>query len=242
MNVRRIRQHIDNRLNQAINFTQSERVTEKIRDGEFNSRLRRMTLQAILATPGLPDFLYERHIVRPYARIGREVIGAGAHSIALADGTDKVQKVLFETRGKSETEQRAFITELDADQEVSLRHLEPFTLAQSFAIEPDPLHPHQPIVIARQQRVDGISATPIFHGELDGNSKTDEFIAGSHTMLHAERALPDLDGNANVIINDDGLHMIDSLCVREQTTAFNATLTMLEPHFNRIARDRNNSI
>lgn len=216
--MKNLRNHISNRLDHIVAFTHGERARERLASDEFNSRVRRMALVAVMATPGLPEFLYEQRVVSPYRAVGYNVIGLGTSATTLDAQDGTVLKILHKTRNMPEASQRAEIDRLERLQDVSLKYLEQFIPVQEFSIGGDPLSLDKDVVIARQEKVDGRSATPMLRGKEEPTDAFNDFIDAAEKMKNDGVAVPDLLGSSNLLVGKaGGIHLIDTICTVNST-------------------------
>ena len=198
--------HIVDRARMVAAFVNAPEAHERVEN--VKSPINRMVLRAVLATPGLPLFLYRKLISHAYEEAGFRVIGTGTHAVTVLDGDSGVKKFYPESRGMNETKMRALLKRWNDRQDPLLEHLEPFTIPQAFTIESDPLNPNGgPIVASTQELIlarKSISFTDPRWVSPDGQLA--DFIQRSHTMYHTtpEHAVPDIIGSRNVLIGMDG--------------------------------------
>lgn len=205
-----ISDHINSRINQAASFVVQEDALEIINSGELTSKVRALTLRAIIATPGLPEFLYNTRIIAPYRRQGFSVVGTGAHAVALRDGHSAVRKIYPETAAMNIRQKHEHIDLLRYKQSVAQKHLGRFVLPQSFSIEPHPLHESQSVVSASQPLV--VAQGSIRVATAQPHPELDEFTDRSFAMQDEDAALPDVVGNKNLLIcKDRRLILVDPI-------------------------------
>lgn len=94
-----------------------------------------------MATPGLPEFLYNRAYTRRYRATGHEILGVGHHVVTVVDGAHQERKCYRKTAGLSEAKQQRQVATMQRKQGSTLAHLEPFAIPQEFFIQEYPLAP-----------------------------------------------------------------------------------------------------
>jgi len=192
--------YVRRRIDQLSHFVQNPNAREMLAEGTMNP-VRAMVIRAVLATPGLPDFLQERSYISGYRRAGFDVLGTGYHAVTVTDGPAAVKKFYRHTAGLTESEQNGQIKVWDAKQKLALEHLGAYAVPQTFTIESNPLNSAESVVTATQERIESVGAIDIFAPEqnLDG---TQSFIADSYAMQYQSgiAAVPDLFGRNNAVI------------------------------------------
>lgn len=192
------------RLQQVTDFVNDPRALEALAEGRVHP-VRAVVLRAVMATPGLPEFLYNQAYTRRYQAAGHEILGIGYHAVTVADGPNQVRKFYRHTAGQSEAEQRQHVALLQQKQASTLAHLEPFAVPQEFFIQEDPLNPNQSVVVATQARIaikTGLNfytgAEPLAVNPVAFAESALEMQANSDPM-----ALPDVVGVNNLVVEAD---------------------------------------
>ena len=199
--VRLPHHHIAQRLRQVTDFVNDPRAPEALAEGRVHPA-RAVVLKAIMATPGLPHFLYSRTYTKPYEAAGHEVLGTGYHAVVVDDGPHQVRKFYRRTAGLSEAEQRAHLAHLEQKQQSTLSHLPSFTVPQEFFIQEDPLNPNQSIIAATQARVAIKAGLNFYKGAAPLIADPSTFAAQALTMQEESTptALPDVVGVNNLVV------------------------------------------
>ncbi len=193
--------HIRSRTDQLANFVYSPDAREILAQGDLHPA-RAMVIRAILATPRLPKFLHEHTQGSAYRRAGFDILGIGYHAITVDDGPSTVRKFYRHTAAMSEGAQKKQIDIWCEKQSYALEHLAEYAVAQSFAIEANPLNPSQSIVTATQERIHSTSGVNMFVPETIPES-AQAFLRDSRAMLIESgiAAAPDLPGRDYAVID-----------------------------------------
>ena len=202
MNVKDTLPYVNDRINQIAKFCHADQAKDELEHGELNP-LRALVLRAIIATPGLPDFLYDQRVVRPYERGGYAVVGAGMHTTAIQDGPHAVRKIHENSLHLSESEQYELIDHLESRQALTAHHLGRYCLSQTYAIDQHPLRPNKSVVVATQPFISAMRSINFFQRADSQQTELAGFAKKCHNMYANSNyeALPDLAGNNNVLID-----------------------------------------
>lgn len=194
--------HINRRIDQIAKFCHSEQAEDELTQGTVHP-VRALVLRAVLATPGLPDFLYRQRIVRPYEQSGYHVIGAGANATTLRDGDHGVRKIYEQTAHLSEAEQLQLIADFEMRQSITHHHLGSHSVAQAFSVDHHPLRPTRSVVVATQPFVPYGDTLNFYDPATLNRPELIRFRQRCYDMAEnsTPRALPDLAGNSNVLIH-----------------------------------------
>lgn len=205
--------YLRQRLEQVALFTQDPNAPEILASGTLNP-IRAIALRAVMATPGLPNFLHESVVLSGYRKAGLDILGVGFSAVTVSDGTENVRKYYRHTAGTGEQFQQESINNWVRKQDLALEHLGSYTVAQNFSIEANPLKPNESIVVARQQRIHSVGAINMFTSEGIPDEAT-EFIKEAQRMHETSEfnAVPDLIGRDNVLIEagSRALKLIDPI-------------------------------
>lgn len=196
--------YLKGRLQQLTDFVNDPRAAEALAEGRVHPA-RGLVLRAVMATPGLPTFLYNQAYTRRYRVAGHEVLGVGYHAVTVADGAKQVRKFYRKTAGLSEAEQQRHVTAMQHKQASSLAHLEPFAIPQEFFIQQDPLNPNQSVVAATQARVAIKAGLNFYSGAAPLVADPSAFATSALEMQAASdpTALPDVVGINNLVVEVD---------------------------------------
>lgn len=192
--------YLNRRLNQVIEFTNSDNPRERLANGKIHP-VRSLALKAVLATPGLPAFLYRHYGAGAFEQAGYTIAGTGNHAITLHDGNKMVRKIYPYTEHLSEEEQTRQIETWRHKQSLSLEYLEPYSIEQDFSLDAHPLRPNVSVIIA-QQRYIAPALSINLSNETPISESVTNFIAASKIMHTASQptALPDVIGRNNLVI------------------------------------------
>ncbi|MGV9001717.1 MAG: hypothetical protein ACOH18_02050 [Candidatus Saccharimonadaceae bacterium] len=192
--------YFERRLKQIAVFIESPNAHEVLASGELNP-IRVVALRAIMATPGLPDFLHRHAMAPEYRRAGFNILGIGFGAVTVGDGPESVLKYYRHTAGENEASQQATIQTWTAKQDLVLEHLGQYAVPQTFTIEQNPLNLSESIIAARQSRIKSTGAINVFRSnEIPACAVP--FIEDSQHMHHnsGRTAVPDLVGRNNALI------------------------------------------
>ena len=196
--------YLTQRLQQVTDFVNDPRAPEALAEGRVHP-LRAVVLRAVMATPGLPEFMYARAYTRRYQAAGHEILGVGYHAVTVADGPNQVRKFYRHTAGQSEAEQRQHVALLQQKQASTLAHLEPFAVPEEFFVQEDPLNPSRSVVAATQARI-AIKTGLNFYTGAEPLAVNPVAFAESALDMQANSdpaALPDVVGVNNLVVEAD---------------------------------------
>ncbi len=210
--------YLANRTRQLAEFVGRPNAKESL--ATVKSPQKVIIIRAILATPGLPEFLYERVVAKPYSRIGYEVIGIGAHAVTVKDGSTRVRKIYPESVGMTKDEKLALIAKWEARQALNLTHMSEHTIPQSFSIEPFVLPPFtDDSVVTASQPIVEFDRTIMLPQLARGRVATaaTQFVLDGQAMFESTSgdAVPDVVGNCNLVIDRvrDRAVLIDTIAL-----------------------------
>lgn len=203
--------HISERLDQIASFVTRDDALEVIKAGELRSKARALALRAIIATPGLPDFLYNTRIRKPYADHGLPVIGVGVHAVAVKSGTSEVKKLYPRTVTMDQRQKNDYISALDDKQKIACKYLGQFVVPQEFSIQTNPLDDSTSVVIAIQPFIKPHASIKL--GTATVSEELNDFAARSLCMQDEGHALPDIVGNRNLLVGENGIQLIDPIAL-----------------------------
>lgn len=192
--------YVRRRIEQIAMFTQDPNALEILASGSVNP-LRAIVLRAVMATPGLPNFLYQQTVAPEYRKAGFDIIGVGYGAVTVSDGPDMVRKFYRHTAGNSEEAHKAAIELWTAKQSLTLEHLGAYAVPQFFSIEENPTNTSESIVSAIQRRINPRGAINMFQSEQIPELAI-PFLHDSQAMHQnsIHNAVPDLVGRDNVLI------------------------------------------
>ena len=228
-----LRRHAQNVMVVAANDIFRDSASEHPVTNEQRAKV--FAKRALLHAYDTMPSLFSGIINQPYSKIGRHVIGTGYHSIVLTDGTESVQKIHRNTADKTEDEQAAYITTLNAKQQLLLNYFDDCTEQQTFSIDEHPLYPDTPVVIARQALVQ--YHQPVNFSQVVGTLPPDlqAFANRMTEMLDQAAAIPDIVGTNNIVFRDkimSSIAIIDTIPLIESdesdTKTFNIGKRLLE--------------
>lgn len=186
---------------------------------EVRNPARRLLLQGAMATKLLPLLFgryYNRKDYSPIEHFGLSVIGRGHHSIAAHDPkTDTVIKFHYRHSNHTEAEMEQMVRELEGKQQKCLSTLGAIAVSQTYEIDSSPYNPSRPIIIARQQFIPtkrAIMLADIPRQGIRSIPDIREFMAGNTKMLYGHRAVADIFGHGNLVVNNDNeLKLVDPI-------------------------------
>ncbi|MDB5161548.1 MAG: hypothetical protein JWM52_56 [Candidatus Saccharibacteria bacterium] len=209
-----------NRTRQLAEFVGRPNARESLETIQNPQRV--LILRAILATPGLPAFLYQQIVAKPYKKIGYDVIGIGAHAVTVKDGPSRVKKIYPESIGISDEQKLALLAKWEARQALNITHIPQHTVEQQFSIEPFSLPPFNDdsVVTASQPIIEfdhTIMSTQLTRGRV--TAAATQFVLDGQAMYEATRgaAVPDVIGNCNLVIDRlrNRVVLIDTIALME---------------------------
>lgn len=196
--------YVAKRLQLLTDFVNDPRSAEVLAEGGVHPA-RALVLRAVMATPGLPKFLYNNAYTRHYKAAGHEILGIGYHAITVADGPNAVRKFFRRTAGQTEAQQQQQIKELEHKQASALTHLAEYTVPQHFFIQENPLNPQESVVAATQARINIQTGINFYLGADAPAADPSDFAASALEMQENSdpHALPDVVGVNNLVVEAD---------------------------------------
>lgn len=171
----------------------------------------------------------ERLLVTPYTRKGYEVIGYGFQSTVIKSDNE-VMKIMRRSTDKSDAWRKSVVGDFSERQQVATEYIGDFLVPQRFAVEPHPLLRGKEVIVARQPLLsyrtlnDDTSQVPEVVGE-----QLRTFAEASLTMSSEKQLVPDILGAQNLVIQEAGLALLDTVPTRrsENSAGFDKAVALL---------------
>ena len=209
--------YIQSRAEKLSIFVTRENAQERL--ANVTNPARKLVIASILRTPGLPDFLYRRFISDPLAASGYDVIGQGGNAVVVRDGNRRVRKLYLETEFLTDEEKVAKMKQWEERQRITLHHMGPYVVEQSFSIDDNPLRQEgqSSIVTASQRLV--IPDHAVSMAEIASGPGLRAFADAGRAMHRKTfpAMVPDVVGDGNVLIeaNSRSIRLVDTISLSE---------------------------
>lgn len=185
----------------------------------------------------LKDYYYRKDIL-PIEQHGLTVVGQGYTAIAARDEKiGEIFKFHYTMPGYTENELSRTIEELQRKQEICLTHLGNIAVSQEYEIDTSPYDQSEPIIVARQPFVlaeRSIDLQKTIDRDVALIPDIKEFAVGNMNMIEEHRAVADVLGRGNLVVNNEGrLKLIDPIPLFDEEIP-SSTYPINESHLQKV--------